>query len=200
MSILNDIPQSYISGSIFAKPGLCPGCDGLSSNLAKACFPTLKLHLLYIACFSLEFFPASWKTAKVLVTENQTNRRTNNLSQPFRPISLVYTFAKILEKAILNRLQWHANAYNWISSNQHGFTDGCSTDSACHSLVDFIDVGFEGKQTACAFLDIKSAFDTAGHPAILAALLNSHLGHWNSGDIISQIPLALSWKLFLVLG
>ena len=61
---------------------------------------------------------------------------------------------------------------NWISSNLHGFTEGRSTETACHSLVSFTENGFNCKQvTAFAFLDIKSAFDMAWHPTILAALI-----------------------------
>ena len=40
-----------------------------------------------------------------------------------------------------------------------------------HSLVSFVENGFHARQhTACAFLDLKSAFDTAWFPAILNAL------------------------------
>ena len=90
----------------------------------------------------------------------------------FRPISLGNSFAKIFEKVILGRLQWHAKRGNWVSDNQHGFMDGKSTETAVHSLVDFVETNFESKQvTACALIDIKSAFDSAWHPAILAALI-----------------------------
>ena len=90
----------------------------------------------------------------------------------FRPISLGNSFAKIFEKVILGRLQWHAKRGNWVSDNQHGFMDGKSTETAVHSLVDFVETNFESKQvTACALIDIKSAFDSAWHQAILAALI-----------------------------
>jgi hypothetical protein len=78
---------------------------------------------------------------------------------------------KVLEKIILNRLQWHSSSANWLSPNQHGFSSGRSTESAGHAPVTFCEEGMRSKHTtASAILDIKSAFDAAWHPAILAAL------------------------------
>ena len=57
----------------------------------------------------------------------------------------------------------------WQSTRFHGWK---STETAVHSLVDFVETNFESKQvTACALIDIKSAFDSAWHQAILAALI-----------------------------
>ncbi len=93
--------------------------------------------------------------------------------QSFRPISLASSFSKILEKIILGRLQWLARSQDWFSPDQHGFQSGKSTESAAHSLVTGIENVFSAKEvTACAFLDIKSAFDSAWHPAIMSAIFN----------------------------
>ncbi len=148
------------------------GIDGLSAAILKSCFPVIKFHLLFIinSCFQLSYFPDAWRSSKVLII-GKPNKPSYDSLNSLRPISLINNFAKILEKIILGRLQWFAKNENWFSSNQHGFTDGRPTESACHSLTSFIHEGFQSKQvTACAFLDIKSAFDSAWHPAILAAL------------------------------
>jgi hypothetical protein len=78
-------------------------------------------------------------------------------------------FAKSFETIIFSRLKWHAAKDNWFSNSQYGFHDGHSTESPAHDLVSRIQVGFsKNKFTACAFLDIKAAFDSAWHPAIPA--------------------------------
>jgi hypothetical protein len=88
----------------------------------------------------------------------------------FRPISLVSNLAKIFEKVVLGRLLWFANAHEWLNDCQHGFRENRSTDSAAHSFISFIESAFSDKKVAAAaFLDIKSAFDSAWHPAIIAA-------------------------------
>jgi hypothetical protein len=79
--------------------------------------------------------------------------------------------AKFLEKVVLGRLAWLASVNEWFSVNQHGFRENRSTETAAHSLVSFIESSFsEQKVCASAFLDIKSAFDSAWHPAIISAL------------------------------
>jgi hypothetical protein len=60
----------------------------------------------------------------------------------------------------------------WLSPDQHGFREAKSTETAGHSLITHIENGFvEKKVSACAFLDINSAFDSAWHPAIISALV-----------------------------
>jgi hypothetical protein len=120
----------------------------------------------------LSFFPDKWKISKVIII-GKPNKQSYSEMQSFRPISLASSFSKILEKIILGRLQWLARSQDWLSPDQHGFRSGKSTETAAHSLVTGIENGFSAKEvTACAFLDIKSAFDSAWHPAIMSALFN----------------------------
>lgn len=69
----------------------------------------------------------------------------------------------------MNRLLWHACIAlisQWLSPNQHDFTHLLLT----HSLVSFCDEAREFKSVTFAFLDIKTAFDVAGNPAIISTL------------------------------
>ncbi len=104
-------------------PKAAPGHDGLSMAIVKECYPVIKMHLLFLlnACFNLQYFPYSWKTAKVVIIgkSNKTDYRSLN---SFCPINLVNNLAKILEKVILSRLKWHSSQLMWISANQHGFS------------------------------------------------------------------------------
>jgi hypothetical protein len=134
-----------------------PGQDGLSMAIVKECFPSIKLHLLFIfnVCFNLQYFPDCWKTAKFAII-GKPNKPDYDSLNSFRPISLVNNLAKILEKIILSRLQWNSSQLKWISPNQHGFSPGKSTESSGHALISFIEKSRLDKQTtAVAFLDIK---------------------------------------------
>jgi hypothetical protein len=150
-----------------------PGYDGISAAIIKECFPVIKMHLLFIVseCVRLNFFPQPWKSSKVIIIGKPNKPSYDTLSN-FRPISLINNLAKVLEKIVLSRLQWHSSTDRWLSPNQHGFMAGRSTESAGHALVSFCEAGISNKCiTACAFLDIKSAFDASWHPAVLAALI-----------------------------
>jgi hypothetical protein len=149
-----------------------PGYDGISADLLLCSLPVIKPLLFKIlnACLLLSFFPCNWKLSKVIVIRKPNKPEYSTLNS-FRPISLVSNLAKLLEKVILGHLIWYSRSLNWISDFQHGFREGRSTDSAAHSLTFFIESAFvERKVCAAAFLDIKSAFDSAWHPAIIASL------------------------------
>jgi hypothetical protein len=149
-----------------------PGEDGISAGLLLLSLPLIKPLLLKIlnACFLLCFFPSPWKLVKVVVI-GKPNKPDYATLNSFRLISLISNLAKLLEKVIHDRLIWYSRSLNAISDFQNGFREGRSTETAAHSLISFVETGFEEKKvSAAAFLNIKSAFDSAWHPAIIAAL------------------------------
>jgi len=52
----------------------------------------------------------------------------------FRPISLLTTFSKFLEKSIYTRLYQHINQNNLLATEQYGFRNNCSTEKASFKL------------------------------------------------------------------
>lgn len=126
-----------------------------------------------------------WKAAKVVII-GKPNKPAYDSLNIFRPISVVNTLAKVLEKLILSRVRWVASTYQWLSPSQHGFIQGRSTESAAHSLISFYESSNIAKcTTACAFLDIKSSFDAAWHPAIISALGSRHFPRYLTQLIMS---------------
>ena len=101
-----------------------PGIHGISPALIQSCFQSIRVRLLLIlnACLQFDLFPISWKCAKVLIIGKICKSSYDTLSS-FRPIRLGNSFAKIFEKVISGRLQWHAKRGNWVSDNQQGFMD-----------------------------------------------------------------------------
>ena len=129
---------------------------------------------IFNAALSLTHFRNQWKLAKVKIIRKPKKDNYDTLSS-FRPVSVVNSLAKVFEKALLARLTWLSLTGSWISSNQHGFVGGRSTETAAHALVSFVEKGFSARRCAAAiFIDIKSAFDSAWRPAFLAALIDRH--------------------------
>jgi len=119
----------------------------------------------------LFFFPSAWRSASILVLK-KPGKSNYLFANSFRGISILNAFAKAFEIVIHNKLKLLASEHSWFSESQHGFRPNKSTESACGSLISTIEKNKKQKvTTCCAFLDIKSAFDAAWHPAILKGLL-----------------------------
>jgi hypothetical protein len=54
----------------------------------------------------------------------------------YRPVSLLPTFSKILEKVIYKWLLSHLNKYNILVKEQFGFSENSSTALATYNLLD----------------------------------------------------------------
>ena len=97
---------------------------------------------------------------------------TSYVTSSFRPISILCSMSKLFERVIHSRLKVEEAKSRWFSAGQHGFRAGRSTESAASDLVGLIENNMKKRLfTSCAFLDIKSAFDSAWQPAILNRLL-----------------------------
>ncbi len=118
------------------------GHDGISVAMLKHCLPRIKSQLIAMnnACLILCFFPELWKTSKETII-GKPNKQSYNDINSFRPISLVCTFSKILEKIVLNRLLWLSRSHDWLSPSQHGFREAKSTETTGHELVAHIEAG-----------------------------------------------------------
>ena len=123
------------------------------------------------ACLTLHYFPASWRCARALVLK-KANKESYVSAGSFRPISILNALSKLFERVVHARLRLLVESNKWFSPARHGFRPRRSTESACIELISLIEESFrQRKIVACAFLDIKSAFDAAWHPAILRGLI-----------------------------
>lgn len=158
------------------------GVDGISSKMLKFCENELSHPLTNIINKSMAqgHFPTKMKISKVYpLHKNGSKSKTQN----FRPISLVPTVSKLLEKIVLTRLFNHLVSYNLLPVRQHGFLAGKSTTTALTELIELItDYIEKGNTVTGTFLDLSKAFDSLDHTLLLSKI--SSLG-------ISE--LALKW-------
>jgi hypothetical protein len=103
-------------------------------HLVKTSFNAISSPLLHIFNKSLEqgIVPEKFKVAKVVpVYKSGDPFDMNN----YRPISLLCTFSKILEKVVFLRLMQYLNDNNLLSEDQFGFRPKHST---CHPMLDIL--------------------------------------------------------------
>ena len=89
----------------------------------------------------------------------------------YRPISILSTFSKILEKLIYNRIQSFLEKHSIALPTQYGFGPAFSTS---HAIIDILTSTLDNininKNTALLLLDLKKAFDTVNHDILLTKM------------------------------
>ena len=152
------------------KSDSAPGLDGLNNRLIKEIkqFIIAPLTVICNLTFTTGVFPECWKIASV-VPIHKAGRK--DVFGNYRPISLLSSFSKILEKVMNKRLMLFLENNALLSSKQFGFRRGRSTEDAVSLLVDRV-VSYLDKGLPCigVFLDLAKAFDTVSLPILLRKL------------------------------
>lgn len=155
-----------------------PGLDGVPNVAIKTAIktrPDLFLHA-YNACIREGNFPRRWKQQQLVLLPKGDKAPTDPAA--YRPICLLDTAGKVLERIICNRIESFTEGPQGLSDNQYGFRKARSTVDAIKVVIDIARKAIEGKRwkggpmkyCAIVTLDVKNAFNTARWSSILSAL------------------------------
>jgi hypothetical protein len=118
----------------------------------------------------LGYFPTIWKVAKVIPID-KPNKPPSDVNS-YRPISLLSSLSKLLERIIASRLTKFVNQNHLIPDTQFGFRKKHSTVSQLARIVDHISHGYNlHKQTGMALLDLEKAYVTVWITGLLYKLI-----------------------------
>ena len=166
-------PQEVVTTIKLLKPKTSSGFDEISAKFIKSCYlDAIANPLTYIInqSFEMGIFPSDMKIAKVLPIY-KTNDPTT--FKNYRPISLLPTFSKIIEKLVHKRLYKFVALHNILSPSQFGFRENLSTELAILEMQDKIVKALTNNRHCIGiFLDLAKAFDTINHNILLKKLLH----------------------------
>ena len=143
------------------------GIDEINNILLKKISNSIIPILCELFNKSLEkgVFPELMKVAEVVPLHKggDKSQETN-----YRPISLLTTLSKILEKVMYKRVYKFLNSTNQIYNKQYGFRSKHSTEQAVSEIIGKILKNAEKRIPSVAlFLDLSKAFDTLEHSIVL---------------------------------
>ena len=168
---LESIQTSWIIDVVKSFDNKCsPDLDGLSLSFLKQIIHNIALPLTHV--FNLSFrdgiFPDKLKESRIVPIFKNGNHK---LCDNYRPISLVNTLSKVLEKIVANKLTNHLQLNNLLYKHQYGFMRGLSTEHNLMHVTNFISSALNDSEYCIGiFLDLRKAFDVCSHDILLKKL------------------------------
>ena len=143
------------------------GLDCIGPRLLKIGSTVLSPSITFIINKSITsgVFPSIWKHAKVKpLYKSGAKDELNN----YRPISILPTLSKIIEKWVHMKL---INHHQLLNQKQSGFRSGHSTESALLHMTDtWLQAINDGNIVGCVLVDFRKAFDLVDHKLLLQKL------------------------------
>lgn len=163
-----------------------PGPDGIPYSFIKN-FPKITLnHLLaiYNLIWNSNVFPESWKHGHIIPILKPNKNKF--IAESYRPICLLNTLCKLLEKIVNRRLIWFIENLNFLTPEQNGFRRNRCTMNNLLTIKNELHSSLNNKQNlGMISFDIVKAYDTAWRPRILSKL-NQIIAKGHMLDFISN--------------
>jgi len=149
-----------------SKNSFAVGYDEIPTCLLKCSSKVISAPLAYIINLCLEngYFPEQLKNSDVKLLFKKGDK--SNLEN-YRPIALLPTLSKILEKILFIRLTCFLSKFRIFSDSQNAFIKGRNTERAVFQMVQEITGSVnKSRSTGALFLDLSKAFDSLEHEVL----------------------------------
>lgn len=155
------------------KAGKALGPDGIPAEIVKVCYPAIREHLygLFQDCLNAGYFPKAWREGCIHTIPKSSFGKDPTNPKSLRPVTLLNTLAKILEKVIKNQIYRDLPPTEVHSLKQHGFITGRSTITAMQAVLESNNQHQKFKYGLMILVDISGAFDNLWWPAFIMKLV-----------------------------
>ncbi|EUC56479.1 reverse transcriptase from mobile element jockey protein, partial [Rhizoctonia solani AG-3 Rhs1AP] len=156
-----------------------PGAFGTNYRLLKWAFAETPgiITGFYNSCLNLGYHPICLRNAVISIIP-KPRRPDMALPKSYRPISLLETLSKCLEKVIANRLIFEAGKFDLIPQSQFGGRDLTScTDAGLCLMHDIRTLWAKGKYVSLLTMDVSGYFNNIDHARLTYTL--DRLGYAN---------------------
>ncbi|XP_054283326.1 uncharacterized protein LOC129000387 [Macrosteles quadrilineatus] len=154
-----------------------PDIYGISPWILKSVINEISLPLSEVInrCLRVGLFPDCLKISRTIPVFKKGDA---NLTSSYRPISIIPTVEKIVQRQIVD----HFEVNHYFTASQHGFRKSRSTTTALVSLISEVLDSFENRQSmALVLCDLSKAFDIVSHDILL-----EKLGYYGVGGVALQ--------------
>lgn len=154
------------------KTSKSPGFDRMHNSLLKRLPHVGMIYVNFImnCCFKLCYFPTDWKHAKVIALKKPGKDSRNPAN--YRPISLLSSLSKVLERILVARINDHLEENNILPDEQGGFRKGRSTVHQLKTITSHVKSNLTiKKSTGIILADIQKAFDSVWHDGLVYKMI-----------------------------
>ncbi|CAG4965395.1 unnamed protein product [Colias eurytheme] len=152
-----------------------PGIDGIRNVDVKYISENLTVAIVNLINISVQTgkYPDKLKVGCIRPI---FKKGTHDDPVNYRPITLLSSIDKIVEKVISDQIHKFYNDNNIISTNQYGFQSGKSTNALLSDFTDTVNLNLnEKKHILVLFIDFSRAFETLDHEKLIYRLEDSGL-------------------------
>jgi len=170
LSLGNTIPEHVLKTIRKFKNKASCDIDGISTKMVKFIGPEIAIPLAHVFNKSLEsgVFPEKLKQCRVIpIFKSGSHLECDN----YRPISLLSSISKVLEKIVADKLLYHLQTNDLLYTHQYGFIPNRSAEHNLLQIINYVSTALnDGNFCIGVFLDLKKAFDVCSHSILLKKL------------------------------